>query len=111
MSGLTSENADATVVIADKDGVFPEDFYATTNFPTDVRIGGAWLPVARPEMDVGVRIVNTPNGVAAESCPMHRVRNGDAIVVGDTGVRVVLPKRSTAEGEAFQFMSSGVSTE
>src|SRR3954469_15065829 len=97
MSGPANENADAFVVVADKDGVFPEDFYATTNFPTDVRIGGAWLSVARPEMDVGIRIVSTPNGNVAESCPMHRVRKGDAIVVGESGVRVVLPKRSQVE--------------
>jgi lysine-ketoglutarate reductase/saccharopine dehydrogenase-like protein (TIGR00300 family) len=107
MSRSGSESVDVTVVVADKDGVFPEDFYATTNFPTDVHVAGAWIPVTRPEMDVGIRI--TASG--AESCPMHRVRKGDAIVVGESGVRVALPKRSRAEGEAFQFMSSGVSTE
>lgn len=104
---------DAVVVVADMDGVFPEGFYATTNFPTDVRLAGAWVSVERPEMDVGIRIVTAMGGGAAkvESCPMHRVRKGDAIVVGEAGVRVVLPKRSAEEGEAFRFMSSGVSTE
>ena len=107
MSTASSDTEDAAVAVADLDGVFPEGFYATTNFPTDVRVDGAWIAVERPEMDVGIRIV----GVTVESCPMHRVRKGDAIVVGDAGVRVVLPKRSTEEGEAFRFMSSGVSTE
>ncbi len=102
---------DATVAEADLDGVFPEGFYATTNFPTDVRLDGRWLAVARPEMDVGIRVVRDAAGARALSCPMHRVRKGDAIVVGDAGVRVVLPPRPSAEGEAFRFMSSGVSTE
>jgi len=101
---------DATLEIAERDGVFPEGFYATTNFDMDVRVGGTWLAVARPEMDVGVRVTMGPSP-RAEACPMHRVRVGDRIVVGDRGVRVKLPKRSVAEAEAFRFMSSGVSTE
>ena len=36
------------------DGVFPEDFYSTTNLDTEVRIGGRWLRVANPEMDCGL---------------------------------------------------------
>jgi lysine-ketoglutarate reductase/saccharopine dehydrogenase-like protein (TIGR00300 family) len=102
---MTQENVE--LAIADMDGVFPEGFYATTNFPTDVFHRGVWLEVARPEMDVGVRIADG----GAESCPMHKVRAGDAIVVGDGGVRVRLPERSESVGEAFRFMSSGVSTE
>ena len=106
-----SEPHDAAVAEADLDGVFPEGFHATTNFPTDVRIDGQWVLVERPEMDVGIRIVRGAAGARALSCPMHRVRTGDAIVVGDAGVRVALPRRSEEEGEAFRFMSSSVSTE
>lgn len=102
---------DARLAVADLDGVFPEGFYATTNFATDVRVGGAWLEVAGPEMDVGVRVVRAGSGARAETCPMHRVKKGDAIVVGDGGVRVRIPPRSPAEADAFRFMSSGVSTE
>lgn len=104
---------DAALAVADRDGVFPEGFYATTNFDTDVRLGGVWVPVARPEMDVGIRVragTGSTPGVA-EACPMHRVKAGDQLVVGEEGVRVKLPPRSAAEGEAFRFMSSGVSTE
>ncbi|MBN9167785.1 MAG: hypothetical protein BGO98_18860 [Myxococcales bacterium 68-20] len=108
---IDDETPDATLTEADLDGVFPEGFYATTNFQTDVRVDGAWLEVARPEMDVGVRVVREPSGVRAEACPMHRVKKGDLLVVGDRGVRVRLPPRSSTEGEAFRFMSSGVSTE
>lgn len=104
---MSTNDTDARTEVADLDGVFPEGFYATTNYPTEVRIEGKWVVVLRPEMDVGVRV--TDGG--AESCPMHRVRKGDRLVVGHAGVRVVLPKRSEVEGEAFRFMSSGVSTE
>ena len=45
---------DASLEIADLDGVFPEDFYATTNLATDVRIDGRWIPVEHPEMDCGI---------------------------------------------------------
>ena len=38
----------------DRDGVFPEDFYSTTNLETMVRLDGHWLPVANPEMDCGI---------------------------------------------------------
>ena len=103
---------DVALVEADLDGVFPEGFYATTIYPTDVRVGGAWVEVARPEMDVGIRVVRAPSGQArAEACPMHRVKKGDHLVVGEGGVRVRMPVRSAAEGDAFRFMSSGVSTE
>lgn len=106
-----SETRDATLAIADMDGVFPEDFYATTNFPTEVRVDGTWLAVARPEMDVGVRVTRSPSlPPRAESCPMHHVRKGDLLVVGRDGVRVELPA-STGDDEPFRFMSSGVSTE
>jgi lysine-ketoglutarate reductase/saccharopine dehydrogenase-like protein (TIGR00300 family) len=111
-SAETNEMHDVAVAEADLDGVFPEGFHATTNFPTEVRVDGRWIVVERPEMDVGIRIVReTSGGARALSCPMHRVRKGDPIVVGDAGLRVVLPPRSEAEGDAFRFMSSGASTE
>lgn len=102
---------DVTVIEADLDGVFPEGFYATTNFPASVRVDGAWIEVAHPEMDVGIRIIRSGVSVRAEACPMHHVRKGDLVVVGNHGVRVHLPVRTAATGEAFRFMSSGVSTE
>lgn len=101
---------DATIAVADMDGVFPEGFYATTNFPTEVHAFGEWLPVARPEMDVGVRVTRDPSP-RAESCPMHHVRKGDLLVVGRDGVRVRLPEAAAGDEEPFRFMSSGVSTE
>jgi lysine-ketoglutarate reductase/saccharopine dehydrogenase-like protein (TIGR00300 family) len=106
-----SEERDAKLEVADRDGVFPEGFYATTNFITDVRLDGRWIEVVWPEMDVGVRVVRGPEGARAETCPMHRVEKGDLLVVGEAGVRVRLPPRHEGPADAFRFMSSGVSSE
>ena len=110
-----ADDQDATTALADTDGVFPEGFYATTNFATDVRIAGAWLRVADIEMDVGIRIEH-PAGAAtatAHACPMHRVRAGDRLVVGAAGIKVDLPLRVAPDGGTapFRFMGSGVSGE
>jgi len=34
------------------DGGLPDDFYATTNLPTQVRLDGHWVDVAGTEMDL-----------------------------------------------------------
>lgn len=107
----TTPEADAGLEPAEMDGVFPEGFYATTNHPTEVRVSGAWIPLDRSEMDVGIRIIRNGDRVTAEACPMHRVRAGDLLVTGDRGIRVHLPARDASEEGAFRFMSSGVSTE
>src|ERR1043166_7707596 len=41
---------------------------------------------------------------------MHHIRQGDAVVVGDEGVRVHPPDRPD-QNDAFAFMDSSVSTE
>lgn len=113
MEAVAGSGGDAELAVADLDGVFPEGFYATTNHATDVRLRGAWVRVEGIEMDVGVRV----SGDGAEACPMHRVRKGDVVVVGESGVRVHLPGVAKGKGDAgggresFRFMSSAASTE
>ena len=34
-----------TFEVADMDGAFPEGFYSTTNYRTQVRVGGEWIVV------------------------------------------------------------------
>jgi hypothetical protein len=108
MYGLNRlDSDDAAVVATDKDGVFPEGFYSTTNLPTLVRVAGQWQAVENPEMDCGV-VILPDSGV--RTVPMHQVRAGDRIVIGHAGVRVEAPSRS--EGAvAFEFMRSEVSSE
>lgn len=93
---------------APQDGVFPDRFYATTNLPTLVRLNGRWLEVEPPEMDCGIRV--DAGATRAESIPIHKVRSGDLIVVGHRGVKM-LPIERQVPREAFEFMSSAVSTE
>lgn len=90
------------------DGVFPERFYATTNLETWVRLEEQWIPVESIEMDCGIRIAASTR--KAQCVPMHRVRTGDLVVVGQRGVKVV-PLERQQPGAPFEFMASPVSTE
>ena len=98
---------DAHVTVADRDGVFPLDFYSTTNLPTSISIDGRWHVVGNPEMDCGLVMREGP---MVETVPMHRVRAGDRIVVGSDGIRVATPERPR-HGLPFEFMDSEVSSE
>src|SRR3954471_11924159 len=51
----------ATLRPAPADGVFPEDFYSTTNLDTFVRLDREWIAVDRAEMDCGL-IVDGEDG-------------------------------------------------
>src|SRR5215813_4388415 len=44
------------LVPAPADGVFPEEFYSTTNLATDVRIANKWIEVQWPEMDCAIAV-------------------------------------------------------
>ena len=92
---------------APRDGVFPDDFYPTTNLETFVRLDAGWLTVQRPEMDCGLRVVD---GVI-ETVPVSDVGAGDLIVCGASGVRVSLPALVEDGRDSFGFMSSAVSSE
>ena len=98
---------DCLTVAADMDGAFPENFYSTTSFRTQVHYQGEWIDVEDQEMDCGILI--DPEG-AARCIPMADVRKGDLIVVGRQGLRV-LPAETTARKELFEFMASPVSSE
>jgi lysine-ketoglutarate reductase/saccharopine dehydrogenase-like protein (TIGR00300 family) len=102
------EQEDAALREAPADGVFPEDFYSTTNLETFVRVDGRWLPVEWPEMDCGI-LVNRETGTA-RTIPVAQVHAGDAIVVGTHGLRAIPLGRDRAS-RAFEFMGSTVSSE
>ena len=98
---------DAELVAADLDGVLPAGFYSSTNLPTAVRVAGRWVDVENPEMDCGVVVGRDGR---ARTVPMHRVRVGDVVVVGNEGIRVTPPSRPRG-ASPFEFMSSEVSSE
>jgi lysine-ketoglutarate reductase/saccharopine dehydrogenase-like protein (TIGR00300 family) len=99
---------DCTLVAADMDGAYPEEFYSTTNQRTEVRVGGRWLEVAGQEMDCAI-LVDRPK-MTARCLPMTDTRRGDLLVVGHEGVRV-FPEERARGAETFEFMGSNVSTE
>jgi hypothetical protein len=72
---VSVEPHDAELGEAPADGVFPDEFYSTTNLETYVRLGGQWVRVERPEMDCGVKV--DAAGRTAETIPMSDVRRGD----------------------------------
>ncbi len=94
---------------APADGIFPEDFYSTTNLHTQVNVDGAWVPVAFPEMDCGI-LIDTVSRTAV-CVPINEVRPGDPIVVGHEGVRVIPLERPRHQPPVFAFMGSSVSPE
>ncbi len=107
-----ADPGEAIVRTADKDGVFPDDFYSTTNLETQVRLGGHWRNVEHPEMDCGLRVIDEGGDPRVHTVPVSDVRAGDRLVCGASGVRVIPPpiplKRDSG---AFEFMNSQVSSE
>jgi lysine-ketoglutarate reductase/saccharopine dehydrogenase-like protein (TIGR00300 family) len=101
--------ADCTTVPADMDGAFPDGFYCTTNFRTQVRLKGEWIEVEDQEMDCGILV--DAEGTSARCIPMVAVKTGDRIVVGRQGTRVLPPEAELRKHELFEFMASPVSSE
>jgi lysine-ketoglutarate reductase/saccharopine dehydrogenase-like protein (TIGR00300 family) len=108
LGALPVTERDAQTAPVTQAGVLPDDFYSTTNQPTQVRVGGRWVAVEQIEMDVAI-VVERAAG-QAYTRPMHEVRVGDEVVVGYEGVRVE-PLERPRRREAFAFMQSAVSSE
>src|SRR5262245_33218212 len=106
---VVAHATDCQTAPADMDGAFPDGFYCSTNFRTQVRLGGEWIDVEDQEMDCG--IVVDPEGAAARCVPMVSVRKGDRVVVGRRGTRVFPPEAEMRKHELFEFMVSPVSSE
>ena len=106
------DHEDVLIRTADRDGVFPDDFYSTTNLDTLIRYEGRWIPVENPEMDCGLVVSGTGSAVTVRTVPVSDVKAGERIVCGAHGVRVVaLPIHHEKSADAFEFMNSVVSSE
>jgi lysine-ketoglutarate reductase/saccharopine dehydrogenase-like protein (TIGR00300 family) len=99
---------DCRLTAAPANGILPDEFYATTHLPTQVRIHGQWLEVAGIEMDLGIHV--DPMNLTARTVPMGEVARGDLIVTGREGVRVT-PLQRPRNRDVFSFMASQVSSE
>src|SRR5438067_1867564 len=98
------ERANAQVATAPADGIFPRDFYVTTNQQTFVRFDGKEIEV-RPAMMDSAIAVDRKRG-AARAVKFFDVHKGDEIVVGHQGVRVVPVQRATSRTDVFQFINT-----
>ncbi len=99
---------EVTLEEVDIDGAFPASFYSTTNFPTEIRVGGRWIPVEHPEMDCGIAV----EGTRAFTIPVADVKRGQMLVTGRDGIRVIPSERPRGKSALeFEFMGSSVSSE
>ncbi|MFN2476147.1 MAG: TIGR00300 family protein [Chthoniobacterales bacterium] len=99
---------DVNLAPAPADGIFPDDFYVTTNQQTFVQFGGKEIPVDAPMMDSAVA-VNVAGGTA-RTLKFADVKKGDQVVVGQGGIRVQPAERETSRTSVFQF-NANVSAE
>lgn len=102
------DGGDVETMPAPKDGALPDDFYSTTNLPTQIRLSGQWIDAADTEMDL-VIVVNREER-SARCLSMAEVKEGMQIAVSHEGIRVI-PLQREREQEVFSFMRSSVSSE
>jgi lysine-ketoglutarate reductase/saccharopine dehydrogenase-like protein (TIGR00300 family) len=103
------ERADVQLAAAPGEGVFPDDFYVTTNQQTFVRVGGEEIEVQLAMSDSAISIDRKTR--AAQAVKFFDVRQGDEIVVGQRGVRVVPLQRATSHTDVFQFINTSVAAD
>jgi len=99
------ERTNAQVASAPADGVFPSDFYVTTNQQTFVRLDGKEIEVS-PAMINSAIALDQKKGTA-RAVKFFDVNKGDEIV-GHQGVRVVPVQRATTHTDLFQFINTTV---
>src|SRR4051812_45682258 len=101
------ERTDVQLAAAPADGVFPDDFYVTTNQQTFVRIGGREVEVKPSLMDCGIAVADKK----ATAVKFHELKSGMQIVIGQKGIRVAPAERSTSRTDAFEFITTNISVE
>ncbi|MDK1021918.1 MAG: TIGR00300 family protein [Candidatus Hydrogenedentes bacterium] len=107
---VPEEEVDAQLETVTKDGVAPRDFYSTTIYPTDVRVGGQWIRARGQRMDVMLVVRDTEDGHKIDCTLLRDLREGDRVVCGVDGIRI--QDRLPADTESsFEFMASSVSSE
>ena len=101
---------EATVEPAPQDGVFPDNFYSSTNLDTSVKLHGSWIPVQDIEMDCGIVVDMSHTPPTARCVPIGNIKKGDNVIVGGKGIKVI-PLEKSRKREVFSFMGSAVSSE
>jgi lysine-ketoglutarate reductase/saccharopine dehydrogenase-like protein (TIGR00300 family) len=103
------ERANAQLAGAPGHGVFPPDFYVTTNQQTFVRFDGKEIEV-QPAM-INSAIMLDRKKRTARAVKFFDVNKGDDIVVGHQGIRVVPLQRVTTHTDVFQFINTTLGPE
>ena len=97
---------DARTQPAERDGILPDEFHATSNFDTFVRLAGRWQAVRAQKMDCAIVVRD-----GAPTCVKQRlVKRGELVVVRGPGVRAS-PPEAPAGAATFAFFSNDVSSE
>ena len=88
--GATSKiQKNAILKTAIKNMVMPDNFYSTTNNPTQIYLNNKWIDVDNMMMDKCIVV----KGKKATCIPIRQVKKGDKIVTGENGVKVIPPER------------------
>jgi len=103
------EKVDVQLAAAPADGVFPNDFYVTTNQQTFITLDGAEVEVHPALMDCAIAVDRGTRRATAKK--FHEVSRGMEIVVGHQGIKVVPVQRSTERTDVFEFMSTSIALE
>lgn len=106
LGALAPDPGSVELLPSPADGVVPEDFYSTSNHPTEIRHEERWIGVERGRMDSVIVV----HGGLARCIKLRDVRAGQQVVVGSSGIRV-LPPAQERDRAHFGFMSSEVSSE
>jgi len=101
-----ADTGDAALKEVERDRCAPEDFYSTTNHRTFVRHGQKWIEAGNQRMDAMI-VVRDGEAVCRR---LRDLRQGDRIVVGLRGIRVI-PEPKERDRLAFAFMANGISSE
>ena len=103
------EQTTVRVAEAPADGVFPPDFYVTTNQQTFINLDGQWVEVQPATMDCGIAVDLKTH--QARTVKFSQVTKGMLIAVGHHGIRVMPVQRAIDRRSVFEFMASSVSSE
>ncbi|MDQ2733334.1 MAG: TIGR00300 family protein, partial [Armatimonadota bacterium] len=95
-------------------GVAPDDFYVSTIYPTEVRVGGEWIRVEGQRMDAAIAV--SPEQSTARCKLLRDLLTDEEVIVGASGIRKVRDPEARDEAagpevEEFGFMGAGVSSE
>ena len=108
LTALPIRHLDYTVIFA-RDMARMRDFYVTTNQQTFVRLNGKEIEVRPAMMDSAIAVDRRKRG--ARAVKFFDVRQGDEIVIGHQGIRVVPVQRATSHTDVFQFINTSVAAD